>query len=77
MRERKLDTGLISLSDLANLDFLKHLRCQFPDDRVLPDDRDFDPLAFLATVEDTITPYRRAQVCKVIRMYCEWKAAHN
>jgi hypothetical protein len=77
MRERKLDTGPISLSDLANLDFVKHLRRQFPDDRVLSDDRDFDPLAFLATDEDTRTQHRRAQVRKVIRMYREWKAAHN
>jgi hypothetical protein len=77
MRERKLSTGLVRVSDLANLDFLKHLRRQFPDDHVLPDDRDFEPLEFPVTDEHAKSQYRRAQARKVIRMYCEWKAAQN
>jgi hypothetical protein len=77
MRERKRDTGLFSLSDLANLDFVKYLRREFPDDRVRPDDQDFDLSAEVTTDEQASEQYRLADARKVIRMYREWKAAQN
>jgi hypothetical protein len=77
MRERKRDTDLFSLSDLANLDFVKYLRRQFPDDRVRPDDQDFDLSAEVTTDEQASEQYRLADARKVIRMYREWKAAQN
>jgi hypothetical protein len=77
MSERKFNAGIITITDLANMDFLRYLRREFPGDKVLPDDQDFDLSVDVTTDVQARAEYRRAQARKVIRMFREWTAARN
>jgi hypothetical protein len=69
--------NLIRFSDIENPEFVEHVVREFPDDRVLPDDRDFDRSVNVSTDVQATEQYKLAQARKVVRMYRAWKAAQN
>jgi hypothetical protein len=69
--------NLVRFSDIENPEFVEHVLREFPDDRVLPDDRDFDLSVNVTTDVQIVEQYKLAQARKVVRMYRAWKAAQN
>jgi hypothetical protein len=68
---------LVHFSDIENSEFVEHVLREFPDDRVLPDDRDFDLSVKVSTDVQIVEQYKLAQARKVVRMYRAWKATQN
>ena len=68
---------LVHFSDIENPGFVEHVLREFPDDRVLPDDQDFDVSVNVSTDIQIVEQYKLAQARNVVRMYREWKAAQN
>jgi hypothetical protein len=64
-------------SDIENPEFVEHVVREFPDVRVLPDDRDFDRSVNVSTDVQATEQYKLAQARKVVRTYRAWKAAQN
>ena len=69
--------NLVRFSDIEDPEFVEHVLREFPDDRVLPDDRDFDLSVNVSTDVQIVEQYKLAQACNVVRMYRAWKAAQN
>ena len=69
--------NLVRFSDIEDPEFVEHVLREFPDDRVLPDDRDFDLCVNVSTDVQIVEQYKLAQARKVVRMYRAWKAAQN
>jgi hypothetical protein len=77
MFDRNEFDGLIRDTDMNVPAFLGHMRIQFPNDHILPDDEDFDLSADVSTSSRARKAYRKAQARKLARMYRDWKAAGN
>ena len=77
MREGEGIANLVRFSDVTNPEFVEHVVREFPDDRVLPDDRDFDRSVNVSTDVQATEQYELAQARKVVRMYRGWKVAQN
>ena len=69
--------NLVRFSDIETPEFVEHVVREFPDDCVLPDDRDFDRSVIVSTDVQATEQYELAQARKVVRMYRAWKAAQN
>jgi hypothetical protein len=67
----------IRTRDITNPEFMRHIRREWPDAQVTPDDEDFDLSADVSTDAQASEQYRKAQTRKVIRMYRGWIAARN
>jgi hypothetical protein len=70
-------TNLVRFSDIESPEFVEHVLREFPDNCVLPDDRDFDQSVNVWTDVQAAEQYQLAQARKVGRMYRAWKAAQN
>ena len=77
MKEGEGIASIVRFSDIENPEFVEYVVRQFPDDHVLPDDRDFDRSVNVSTDVQAAIQYRLAQARKVLRMYRAWKAAQN
>jgi hypothetical protein len=77
MKEEEGIANLILFSDIENPEFVEHVVREFPDDRVLPDDWDFDRSVNVSTDFQATEQYKLAQARKVVRMYRAWKATQN
>ena len=77
MIDWKAIAALIGDSDVTNPEFVAHVLRQFPDQRVIPDDEDFDLSADVSTESRARKEYRKAQARKIVRMYREWKVTHG
>jgi hypothetical protein len=62
---------------VINPEFVEHVLRQFPDNRVIPDDEDFDLPADVSTKLRARKEYRKAQAHKIVRMYREWKVTRD
>ena len=63
--------------DIANPEFMRYVRREWPDAPITPDDRDFDLSADVTTDAQAREQYRKAQTRKLIRMYRTWQAGQN
>ena len=77
MIDWKAIAALIGDSDVTNPEFVEHVLRQFPDNRVIPDDEDFDLSADVSTKLRARKEHRKAQARKIVRMYREWKVTRS
>ncbi|HEX3447704.1 MAG TPA: hypothetical protein VHS97_05595 [Isosphaeraceae bacterium] len=77
MKEGEGIANLMRFSDIEIPEFVEHVVREFPDDCVLPDDRDFDRSVIVSTDVQATEQYQLAQARKVVRMYRAWEAAQN
>jgi hypothetical protein len=64
-------------SELSNPAFIMHVRREFSNKYILPDEQDFDASADVSTSMQAKAEYRKAQARKLVRLYRSWKAAQN
>jgi hypothetical protein len=69
--------NLVRFNDIESPEFVKHVLREFPDNCVLPDDRDFNLSVNVWTDVQAAEQYQLAQARKVGRMYRAWKAGQN
>jgi hypothetical protein len=77
MIDRNELDGLIRDTGINDPEFLEHMRTQFPNNHILPDDEDFDLSADVSTSARAKKAYRKAQARKLARIYRDWKAVGN
>src|SRR5262249_7857199 len=77
MSEWKYIVGPNRAKDLMDAEFVEHVRLAFPDDRVIPDDQDYDFLVDVSTDDEADEQIRFAQARKLMRMYRQWKAGQT
>jgi hypothetical protein len=64
----------MNLDDLDDPAFRAHVRQQFPDDQVRPDEQDYDRRAVPRSAREAGDLYREAQARKLMRMWEQWVA---
>jgi hypothetical protein len=69
--------GLFRETGIDDPDFLEHMRMQFANGQIVPDDEDFDLSADVSTRSRAKKAYRKAKGRKLLRTYRDWKAAGN